>query len=96
MPTTTLHVHPTAPLAERVLLPGDPGYALGKRGLWISLEGVDGNPYSAADGYGIHDTSDQNSIGTYSSLGCIRLRDADIDLVFSLLYEFWSTVAVEP
>lgn len=25
---TTLHVHPTAPLAERVLLPGDPGRAL--------------------------------------------------------------------
>lgn len=26
--TTTLHVHPTAELAERVLLPGDPGRAL--------------------------------------------------------------------
>lgn len=26
--TATLHVHPTAPLAERVLLPGDPGRAL--------------------------------------------------------------------
>jgi DeoD family purine-nucleoside phosphorylase len=25
---TTLHLHPTAPLAERVLLPGDPGRAL--------------------------------------------------------------------
>jgi DeoD family purine-nucleoside phosphorylase len=28
VPATTLHVHPTAPLAERVLLPGDPGRAL--------------------------------------------------------------------
>jgi len=26
--TTTIHLHPTAPLAERVLLPGDPGRAL--------------------------------------------------------------------
>ena len=26
--TETIHVHPTAPLAERVLLPGDPGRAL--------------------------------------------------------------------
>ena len=25
---TTIHLHPTAPLAERVLLPGDPGRAL--------------------------------------------------------------------
>jgi hypothetical protein len=24
----TIHVHPTAPLAERALLPGDPGRAL--------------------------------------------------------------------
>lgn len=28
MTATTLHIHPTAPLAERVLLPGDPGRAL--------------------------------------------------------------------
>jgi uridine phosphorylase len=26
--TATIHIHPTAPLAERVLLPGDPGRAL--------------------------------------------------------------------
>jgi hypothetical protein len=83
-------------LPRRKILPGQPGYALGKRGLWISLEGVDGNTYTAEDGYGIHDTYDQNSIGTNSSLGCIRLRDDDIDFVFSTLYEFWSTVAVEP
>jgi uridine phosphorylase len=28
LPATTIHVHPTAPLAERALLPGDPGRAL--------------------------------------------------------------------
>lgn len=28
MPQTTIHLRPTAPLAERVLLPGDPGRAL--------------------------------------------------------------------
>jgi uridine phosphorylase len=28
VPAATLHVHPTAPLAERALLPGDPGRAL--------------------------------------------------------------------
>jgi uridine phosphorylase len=28
VPAATLHIHPTAPLAERALLPGDPGRAL--------------------------------------------------------------------
>jgi lipoprotein-anchoring transpeptidase ErfK/SrfK len=46
--------------------------------------------------YGIHSTNDQTSIGGAQSLGCIRLADGDIDLVYSLLYEHWSTVEVRP
>jgi lipoprotein-anchoring transpeptidase ErfK/SrfK len=42
--------------------------------------------------YGIHSTNDPASIGKEGSLGCIRLNDVDIELVFSLLYEKWSTV----
>jgi hypothetical protein len=82
-------------LPRKRILPGQPGYALGKQGLWISLEGIDGNPYTAEDGYGIHDTYDQDSVGKNTSLGCIRVRDGDIDQVFSMLYEYWSTVLVE-
>src|SRR5579875_2242214 len=55
----TIHLHPTAPLAERVLLPGDPGRALllaqsllreprmfnHNRGLWgYTGEAADGAP----------------------------------------------------
>jgi uridine phosphorylase len=55
----TIHIHPTAPLAERVLLPGDPGRALllaqtllespamfnHNRGLWgYSGDAADGEP----------------------------------------------------
>src|SRR3954466_7001157 len=55
----TIHLHPTAPLAERVLLPGDPGRALmlaqsllaeprmfnHNRGLWgYRGEAADGRP----------------------------------------------------
>jgi DeoD family purine-nucleoside phosphorylase len=55
----TIHLHPTAPLAERVLLPGDPGRALAlaqlllvepkmfnhNRGLWgYTGEATDGRP----------------------------------------------------
>jgi uridine phosphorylase len=58
-PPATIHLHPTAPLAERVLLPGDPGRALAlaqalldepkmfnhNRGLWGYTGGApDGGP----------------------------------------------------
>lgn len=36
-------------------------------------------------GFGIHGTKDQTSIGKNSSMGCIRLRELDIEDVFSYL-----------
>jgi len=80
---------------QRSIQWGEPGYPLGKMGYWIGLEGIDENT-SRYEGYGIHGTNDPSSIGRAASLGCIRLADADIDLVFSLLYEKWSTVSVRP
>ncbi len=77
------------------LRPGDPDYPLGKAGYWIGLIGTDPNTASY-DGYGLHGTNDPGSIGTAASLGCIRLADSDIEFVFSLLYEEWSTVQVTP
>jgi hypothetical protein len=76
------------------LRPGDKDYPLGTAGYWIGLIGTDPNTSGFA-GYGIHGTNNLASIGKAESLGCIRLADADIDLVFSLLYEEWSTVRVE-
>jgi hypothetical protein len=70
---------------------GAPDYPLGVKGLWISLEGDDENTRLMKN-YGIHSTNDPASIGKEGSLGCIRMNDVDIDLVFSLLYEKWSTV----
>ena len=75
---------------------GQPGYPLGKKGYWIGLEGIAGNPHTKADAYGIHGTNDPASIGKASSMGCIRLGDSDIEEVFSLLYEHWSTVTIRP
>jgi hypothetical protein len=72
---------------------GEPGYPLGTRGYWIGLEGTD-DVTRAHTGYGIHGTNDPASIGRSESLGCIRLADPDIELVYSLLYEKWSTVKV--
>ena len=72
---------------------GEPGYALGAKGLWIGLEGLGENTHMLRD-YGIHSTNDPNSIGSAKSLGCIRLPDEDIELAFWLLYEHWSAVEV--
>jgi hypothetical protein len=74
---------------------GQPDYAFGVKGLWIGLEGLDGNTAPLTD-YGIHSTNSPDSIGRAESLGCIRLADDDIELAYTLLYEHWSTVEVRP
>ncbi len=74
---------------------GEPGYPFGKLGLWIPLVGIDEN-IQQRTGYGIHSTDKPESIGREASLGCIRLRDGDIEVVYTLLYEKWSTVEIRP
>ncbi|MFP4353665.1 MAG: L,D-transpeptidase family protein [Phycisphaerae bacterium] len=70
---------------------GQPDYPLGKDGLWISLSGVE-EANRHATGYGLHGTDKPDSVGKAESLGCIRMRDADIEFTFAVLYEKWSTV----
>jgi len=72
-----------------------PGYPFGRKGMWISLVGLDENTKKLTD-YGIHSTNDQSSIGRQASLGCIRMRDADIQEIYDRLYEKWSTVRILP
>ena len=74
---------------------GQPGYPLGTMGYWLGLVGLDRNTRMQT-GYGIHGTDDPSSIGRTESLGCVRLADEDIELVFFLLYEKWSTVRIRP
>ena len=74
---------------------GDPDYAFGAKGLWIAMEGIDEGTASLTN-YGIHSTNDPATVGIASSLGCIRLKDGDIDLVFSLLYPVHSLIQVLP
>ncbi len=72
-----------------------PGYPFGRKGMWISLVGLDENT-KPLDDYGIHSTSEQDSIGKQSSMGCVRMRDADIQDVYDRLYEKWSNVRIVP
>jgi len=85
---------PSSNLPPRRILWGEPGYPLGRMGYWIGLEGIEGNPHTAADGFGIHGTNDPSSIGRAASMGCIRLADDDIELVYAMLYPKWSKVRV--
>ena len=86
--------HPTyySPRGEGVIAADDPKNPLG--GYWIGLTGTEGQAVGKLS-YGIHGTIDPDSIGKQSSLGCIRLRSADIAVVFDLLVEGKSLVVVK-
>jgi lipoprotein-anchoring transpeptidase ErfK/SrfK len=84
---------PDSSQVQRRIRYGQPGYAFGKKGLWIGLKGTDANT-EGMSGYGIHSTDAPDSIGQDASEGCIRLSDQDIDLVYALLYEKMSTVEI--
>ena len=73
--------------------PNDPANPIGE--YWLALEGADQHT-SGLGGYGIHGTVDPSSIGSQSSMGCVRLRDADIEAVYYLLVEGSSTVEIRP
>jgi LysM repeat protein len=80
-----------SPRGEGVIQSGDPRNPLGHR--WIGLTGIDGQAVGQQS-YGIHGTIDDDSIGKTASLGCIRMHNADVELVFDLLVEGKSVVVV--
>lgn len=94
LPYATWYPPPNAPHSGPIR-PGEPDYPLGDKGFWIGIEGLEENTQGRF-GYGIHGTDDPSSIGREESLGCIRLADEDIALLFSLLREGHSTVEVRP
>ncbi len=71
----------------------DPKNPLG--GYWIALTGVDGQAVGRTS-YGIHGTIEPDSIGKQASMGCIRLKNDDIAMVFDLMSEGKSKVLVKP
>jgi LysM repeat protein len=75
-----------------VLAPDDPKNPLGA--YWLGLEGTDGQAVGQRS-YGIHGTIDPTSIGKQSSMGCIRLKNEDVEVVYKLLMQGKSTVIVK-
>jgi len=71
----------------------DPENPIGE--YWLGLAGADERT-GGRQSYGIHGTIDPQSIGRMRSMGCIRLRDADVRLLFHMLSEGQSTVVIRP
>lgn len=60
---------------------GDPANILGTH--WLALEATGDTP--RVSGYGIHGTWDESSLGKQSSAGCVRMRNSDVEELFTLL-----------
>ena len=81
-----------SPRGEGVMAADDPKNPLGHR--WISLNGLNGKALGAQS-YGIHGTIDPDSIGKQASMGCIRMHNEDVAVVFDMLAEGKSAVLVQ-
>ncbi|MEM7682114.1 MAG: L,D-transpeptidase family protein [Planctomycetota bacterium] len=71
----------------------DPNIPIGD--YWLALQGQEAHNQDIT-GYGLHGTNDPDSIGDQRSMGCIRMRDRDIHLVYDMLFEGHSTVEIVP
>lgn len=56
---------------------GAPNNPLGKRWMGLSIKG--------GGAYGIHGNANQGSIGTYASLGCVRMFNEDVESFYELI-----------
>ena len=57
-----------------IVKPDSPDYELGTRWMGLSIEG-----------YGIHGTNDETSIGKYVTNGCIRMRNSDVETLYDIV-----------
>ncbi len=72
--------------------PNDPENPIGR--YWIGIEGI--GEASVHTSYGLHGTIEPDSIGRSMSMGCVRMHDDDIELMYELLSEGRSLVRIVP
>ncbi len=70
--------NPTWFINGKVIPFGDPENLLGTR--WLGFENKPG-----ASGFGIHGTVDPESVGRNESMGCVRLRNPEVEELFDLV-----------
>ena len=71
---TTKIVNPPWFSGGRSIPPGDPRNILGSRWMGLTLKG-----------YGIHGTTDDATIGTQCTQGCVRMHNADVEELYSIV-----------
>jgi len=71
----------------------DPKNPIGER--WIGLLGVEAHN-QGFKGIGIHGTVEQDSIGKQASMGCVRMGDREVEMIYELLTEPNSTILIAP
>jgi LysM repeat protein len=79
------------PRGGKIMAADDAENPLGER--WIGLEGISGDA-QGQERYGIHGTIEPDSVGRAVSMGCIRLRNDDVEFLFDLLVTNHSRVTV--
>ncbi|MGB0715434.1 MAG: L,D-transpeptidase family protein [Phycisphaerae bacterium] len=86
-------VNPTyyPPRGGKIIAADDPENPLGEH--WIALHGIDGDAVGATR-YGIHGTIEEESIGRDASMGCIRMYNTDVAVVYTLLVKDHSIIEV--
>lgn len=80
-----------SPRGEGVIASGDPKNPLGTR--WVPLVGIEGQAVGQKS-YGIHGTIEPDSIGYNRSMGCIRLVNEEVEVLYDLLTPGKSRVVV--
>ncbi len=71
--------------------PYNPTNPIGER--WIGLQPL-GEANHDLFGYGIHGTIEPESIGTQSSMGCVRMLPKDVEVIYEALVETVSTIEI--
>lgn len=61
---------------------------------WLGLEGIEDHNQQES-GFGLHGTIDPGSIGRNESMGCVRMNNGEIDVIYEVLTEGVSTVWVD-
>ncbi len=79
------------PRGGDIVAADDPTNPLGER--WIKLVGVGGSAANAQR-YGIHGTIEPQSIGKNMSLGCVRMYNEDVEMLYDYLVQKHSTVRI--
>jgi lipoprotein-anchoring transpeptidase ErfK/SrfK len=86
-------VNPTyyPPRGGKIVSADDPTNPLGER--WIGLIGLSGEAVGQ-ERYGIHGTIEPDSIGRSVSLGCVRMHNEDVAILYTYLVEKHSKITI--